>query len=140
MSAATLRIFFGLALMLHGIGHALAVLPLADVRLSDDHSFRSWILDPLVGPGAARGAGIVFWTVPLAAFIAAGLGLMGWLLPQESWGSWAVLAATVSLVALVAFWNGLPFFFPNKVGVLVVDLCVLASVLWLRWPGPLFSG
>ena len=58
---------------------------------------------------------------------------------RDSWGRLAVLGGSVSLLALVLFWNAFPFLFPNKVGVMAIDLWAIGSVLWLRWPAGLFD-
>lgn len=140
MTAGTLRAILGIAIVLHGIGHGLALFPLVDVKLSASHSSDSWILNRLIGDAASRGCGVMLWCLALLAFMGGGFGLMGGLIPEGSWESWLVFASLVSLLALALFWDGLPFLFPNKLGVIAVDLALIVCILWLRWPGELFGG
>lgn len=51
----------------------------------------------------------------------------------EKWSGYAVLAAWLSLAGLAMFWNAFPFLFPNKVGIICVDLFVLLSVYKTNW-------
>ena len=124
MSPQVVRTIAALVLLGHGLGHALTIFPL---------------LDGVVGTGAASAICVLLNLVALLLFVGAGLGVAGWGVPRDAWSRLAVLGASVSLLALVLFWNAFPFLFPNKLGVIAVDLWVLASVLWLRWPAGLFD-
>jgi hypothetical protein len=93
-----------------------------------------------MGDTLASGAGIVLWSAGLVWFVAAAMGLAGWLLPYQWWERFAVTGALVSLLTLFLYWNGLPFLVPNKVGAIVVNVTVLSSLLWLRWPAGVLSG
>ena len=140
MSAATLRTLIVVVLLAHGIGHVLGILPAFGRRLSQTHSSQSWLLTSIMGDSFTSGLGIVLWSAGLVWFAAAAMGLAGWLLPYQWWERFAVTGALVSLLTLVLFWNGLPFLFPNKIGAIAVDITVLASLLWLRWPAAVLSG
>lgn len=134
MAMSATRIVVALVLVGHGVGHALGVLPAVGIRLSGSHSAQSWLFTSLLGDTAARGIGALLWTIGLVLFVGAGLGCLGWLVPTAWWRSLAISAAAVSLVTLALFWHGFPFLFPNKIGAIAVDVAVLLSVLWLRWP------
>jgi hypothetical protein len=76
----------------------------------------------------------VLWTAGLVWFVAAAMGLAGWLLPYGWWERFALTGALVSLLTLSLYWNGLPLLFPHKIGAIVVNITVLWGVLWLHWP------
>lgn len=139
MSVSALRVVVALVLIGHGLGHALPILPAFGFTLSPSHSNASWLLPRTVGPVAVGLFCTILHLLALSIFIAAGLALAGWGLSSGSWEKLAVPAAVLSLVGLGIFLNGYPFLVPNKVGVLLVDGFVLASVLWLRWPVGLFD-
>jgi hypothetical protein len=140
MSTSTLRVVLAVVLIAHGLGHALGMLSTAGLKLSDTHAPNSWLFTPLLGGTPARVVGFVFWLAALLTFVGAGLALAGWAVPRPWWHSLAIAASVTSLAALVLYWHGLPFFFPNKVGVVAVDLAVLYSRLWLHWPTAGFHG
>ena len=96
-----IRIAAGLFLIAHGLVHLLYV-----VHKEDDPSFpftlrQSW----LVPEAVRRPTGLVLLAATVAAF--ALLGLAVWGVPALS-GAWpviAIVAAALSLILLVAFWN-----------------------------------
>ncbi|UCF20310.1 MAG: hypothetical protein JSU87_02560 [Gemmatimonadota bacterium] len=135
-----LRVAVAVVLIAHGLGHALGILPLFGIKLSGTHAFTSWLVTEQLGGAATRGLGLTLWLAALIGFVVAGLGLLDWLVPPDSWQPLAIAAALASLVAIALFWGGLPFFFPNKVGAIAVDLAVLVSLLWLRWPPGVVKG
>ena len=99
--AVVIRIAAGLFLIAHGLVHVLYL-----ARKEDDPSFpftlkQSW----LVPEAARRPTGLVLLAATVAAF--ALLGLAVWGVPGLS-GAWpviAIVAAALSLILLVAFWN-----------------------------------
>jgi hypothetical protein len=134
MSATTLRIIIAVVLFVHGVGHTMGIIPalrLLDVKGWSSHS---WLLTPLLGDAAARIISIVLFLAGLIGFVGATLGLLGWLVPHESWRTLAVASAVISLVALALFWNAFVSFFPNKVGAIAVNVAVLVGLLWANWP------
>jgi hypothetical protein len=134
MSTAAIRIITGIVLMGHGIGHAMGILAVLGVKLSETHSPDSWLLTDLFGNSLTNIIGLLTWLLALLGFVGAGLGLAGWLVPHNWWQTLALSAAIISLVGLFFFWNAFPFLFPNKVGVICVDIAALICVLWLHWP------
>jgi hypothetical protein len=70
----------------------------------------------------------------LVGFLAAALGLMGWLVPHDSWRTLAIVSAVISLIALALFWNAFVSFIPNKLGAIAVDIATLVCLLGLNWP------
>ncbi len=91
------RVVVGVLLVAHGLVHLLYVADDVEVFSLED----SW----LIPRSAARGVGLVLMLGTVGAF--AILGLAVWGVPALS-GAWPVLtliAAGISLVLLVAFWN-----------------------------------
>jgi len=110
------------------------------VRLTKTHSARSWLFSRLLGDTGARVIGGLVWLLAMVAFIAAGLGLLAWLVPQNLWQPLAIGGAALSLVGLLLFWNAFPTPFPNNVAIIAVNVAILVSLLWLRWPPSIVSG
>lgn len=134
MSPTTLRIIIGLVLLVHGIGHIMAFFPALNISSTDTWHHRSWLLTPLIGDTASRVISLILFGAAFVGFIAAALGLFGWLVPDDLWRTLAVVSAVISLVALVLFWNSFATLFPNKIGAIAVDIAVLVSLLVLNWP------
>jgi hypothetical protein len=87
-----------------------------------------------LGDAAARIISVVLFLAALVGFVGATLGLLGWLVPHESWRTLAVVSAVISLIALALFWNAFVSFFPNKVGAIAVNVAVLVGLLWANLP------
>lgn len=134
MAPSTLRIIIGLVLLVHGIGHSMAFLPALNISSTDKWHHRSWLLTPLIGDTASRVLSIILFGAAFLGFIAASLGLFGWLVPHDLWRQLSVYSAVISLVALALFWNSFASYFPNKIGAIVVNIAVLVCLLWLNWP------
>ncbi len=128
MSGSIWNVVIALVLILHGIGHGLGMLAVANVKISKTHSPHSWLLDKFLGNAASRVIGFIIWLLALVGFVGAGLGMLGWLVPPDVWPSLAIGASLISLLGLFLFWDAFPFLFPNKIGVIVVDVAVL---VWL---------
>jgi hypothetical protein len=123
-----IRIVIAIFLMIHGLGHGMGILPLFGKKLSETHSADSWVLGPLVGTSLSRAIGSVIWVLCMTGFLLAGLGFVGWLVPGQ-WPMIAAVTSVVSLAGLALFWDAFPFWFPNKVSVIVVDVFVLSWVM-----------
>ena len=139
MSLSTIRIIVSLALIAHGLGHAMTALPVYGLRLSETHSAESWLLSKVLRKGLSSGFCVIINLLAMVAFVAAGLALSEWGLAMAGWEGLTVAGAIFSLLGLALFWDGLPFLVPNKLGALLVNILALASILWLRWPPGLFG-
>ncbi len=138
-----LRIIIVVALASHGVAHAIALGGLvaqgAGSASASQVEVRSWLL-PGVVPNLAAAIAIPLWLAAMGGFLAATLSFWGFLVPDAAWRQIAVWAAIVSLVGvgfLAGFWPGSPRGFQNllNVGVAVaMDLAILVTQLWLRWP------
>ena len=134
MSATTLRFIYAAVLFIHGVGHAMGLISAfrpVDVK---GWSSRSWLLTPLLGETLSRIISIILFLASLVGFVAAALGLLGWLVPHDLWRTLAVASAVFSMVALVLFWNAFVSIIPNKLGAIVVNAVVLVGLLWANWP------
>lgn len=129
MSTTTIRIITGIVLIVHGIGHVMALLPALNISSTDKWHYRSWLLTGFLGDMVSRVLVIVLFGAAMIGFIAAGLGLFGWLVPHSAWQTLAIVSAVISLVALALFWNSFVAFFPNKIGAIVVNIATLWALL-----------
>jgi hypothetical protein len=127
------QIIFGFGLLLHGIGHALGIIPVF-ASVTDSWNTRSWLLSDQLGEGLATGVAVCLWAVCLIGFVAAGLGVLGFGVPGGSWRSIAVAFAVLSLVTLAMFWEGFPVLVPNKVGAIAVDVVLIVGIVFASWP------
>ena len=142
MAPQTLRFLIASVLCFHGIGHLMGIIPglrLFKVDASSSSwlkgwTSKSWLLNGLLGDRAARYLCIVLFAAAFACTIAAALAVLGWGVPHAHWRTLALIAALLSLVSVVLYWNALMLFFPHKVGCLSVDLATLVCLLWLNWP------
>lgn len=137
MTLGIIKTFVGIVLIIHGLGHALMIFAALDKPLSPTHSIKSWIISPILGQTPTVLIGIGIAIVSLVGFMAAGLNQTGWLFPDLTWQSFTQFAAIISLIGLIVFWNAFPFFFPNKIGVIIIDLYMFVSITWLNWPSEL---
>jgi small-conductance mechanosensitive channel len=143
MSSTTLRIIVTIVLFVHGIGHAMGIIPALGVLNVGNESSpsglrnwssHSWLLTKLLGDTAARIVSIVLFGAALVGFIGAALGLLGWLVPHELWRTLAIASAVISLVTIALYWKALILFFPHKVCCTGADVATLVCLLWMQWP------
>jgi hypothetical protein len=134
MSGTTLRIIIALVFFVHGVGHFMGIMPALGLSSVKGWSSHSWLLTPLLGEAASRIISIILFAAALVGFLAAALGLMGWLVPHDSWRTLAIVSAVISLIALALFWNAFVSLIPNKLGAIAVDVATLVCLLGLNWP------
>jgi hypothetical protein len=139
MSDQLVRVIVAVVLLVHGAGHVLGVLPAFGITLGRTQAAGSWLFTDGTGVAGGREMGFVLWAVTLVGFVAAGLALLGWLLPQSWWQGLAIASAVLSTLVVAAFWWGLPFLFPHKLGAMAVNAAVFVCLLWLRWPPQLLA-
>ena len=134
MSATTLRFIYAAVLFIHGVGHVMGLIPAIRPVDVKGWSSRSWLLTPLLGETLSRIISIILFLASLVGFVAAALGLLGWLVPHDLWRTLAVASAVFSMAALVLYWNAFVSFIPNKLGAIIVNAVVLVGLLWANWP------
>ena len=120
-----------IVLVAHGIGHIMGPLHVLKVAsVNPKWHGDSWLLSGAIGTTPAQSVGMVLWAAALIGFVLLGGVVLGWL-PASWWEPLAIGASLVSLLGLVLFPTAFPTF--STIGALVVDLVVLAAVLWLHW-------
>jgi hypothetical protein len=142
MSGTVLRAIIALVFVVHGVGHAMGIIPalgLINTQGSSqgwlkNWSSHSWLLTNLLGEAVSRILCVVLYGAALIGFLGATLALLGWGIPHDWWRTLASISAILSLIALLLFWNALIFFFPHKVGALGVNIATLICLLVLAWP------
>jgi hypothetical protein len=120
MSDQTIRILIAGALLVHGVGHTLGFW----------RPVRSWLLGGQ-SEKARRAISSIFWVLSAIGFIAASLGFLGFIIPNEWWRSLAIVSSLVSLTGLILFIGNWPTF--NTIGAIGLDLLVLISLLFVDW-------
>jgi hypothetical protein len=134
MSVTTLRAIIAVVFFIHGVGHFMGVIPALRLVEVTGWNSHSWLLTLLLGEGVARFISIILFLAALVGFLTTALGVMGWLVPHETWRTLALISAVISLVAIVLFWNAFVSFIPNKLGAIVVNVATLVCLLGLNWP------
>jgi hypothetical protein len=132
MDPKTVRIIYAIVIFVHGIGHSMGVMPLFGLGSETWHS-DSWLLTNLLGKQVTRVLGALIWAATTFGFLAVGLGIFGWGIPQSAWRTLAIVFSLVSLAGLFFFWNAFAAFF-NKAGAIMVDLVCLIGILLFNWP------
>jgi hypothetical protein len=130
MSNDVIRWVIGLAVLAHGIGHAL-FMPALNSLMRLDTSGRSWLLSPVVGDGATQALATVVAGAIGIAFVAAGAGILlqtGW------WRQVAIIASVASIALVVLLWDGIPT--SSAFFAFVFDAVVLAALIVAHWPSP----
>lgn len=96
---------------------------------------RSWLLSslslertPLIWQ-----LGGVLWLASGIALVAAGLGVLGFLIPTSWWATLAVAGAAISLFMLVVYLH------PLTVIGLGLSIAILVALVWVHWPPELIS-
>ncbi len=120
-----LRTVLLLVIGAHGIGHILFLMPLLGI-VDWGQTPRSWLI---TGEAAARIIGSLLWVVVILGFVAAVAGLLG---QYPWWRTAAVVAAAISIVGLILFWDN-PVTSP-VVAALVFNLLVIGALLIVHWP------
>ena len=140
MLTSTLRIIIAIVLSAHGIGHVLGLLAALGIKPTPSHLARSWLLTNLLGAATSRVLVFVIFLAATLGFVSAGLGMFDWLVPGSMWQQLAIGSSVLSLMGLTLFLNAFPSIFPNWIGANAVNVAVLVSLLWLRWPPEIVGG
>ena len=72
--------------------------------------------------------GGLLWLVGGIALVAAGLGVLGFIIPADWWRGLAISGAAVSLFMLALYFH------PIMIVGTAASLAVLIALLWLQWP------
>jgi hypothetical protein len=121
MSPTILRILIAGALLVHGVGHTLGFFVPPG----------SWLM-PNASGSMLKVLAYVIWGLAAVGFLLALLGFLGILVPAAWWRPLAVAFAFISLLGLFLFWGSWGAL--NKYGALAMNVAILVTQLWLRWP------
>jgi len=121
MSTGLIRILIAGALFVHAVGHTLGFFM----------PTRSWLI-PQASEPMLRTLSSVFWVLAAGGFLLSCLSFLGIIVPPDWWRPLAVVFAVVSLLGIGLFWGTWPAF--NVFGALTMNLAVLVTQLWLKWP------
>ena len=121
-------------IILHGLTHSiLAMVP--NPKASEPvfatffPGFGSWLFTGL-SESASKTIAILLSAIATLGFVAAGLALLGALVPFDWWRALAIASAVVSLLLVAIFWD------TYLIVGLLIDLAVLATLLFTQWsPG-----
>lgn len=91
---------------------------------------RSWLFSwfGLEKTLAVYRIGGLLWLVGGIALIAAGLGLLGFIIPTDWWRSLAIFGGAISILMLVIYFH------PLMIIGTASSLAVLVALVWLDWP------
>jgi hypothetical protein len=143
MSAQIIRLIIAGVLFLHGVAHFGPLGTYIWIRFRPADSTggwvgaRSWLL-PSLPPGVATAIASLFWILSIIGFVGAALSFWGVLVPGDLWRQIAIASAIASTLGIVVFFGTWPMF--NTIAALGVNLAVLVTQLWLRWPPQLMFG
>jgi len=134
------KILLGILFLLHGVISAMQAKgtfnPTANKPNPDWLGWwpvpfgASWLLKDAA---EKRSIGTVFgilWIVAGVVLFAAGLSLLGVIVPNNLWRTLAGIGASISLVILFIYMH--PFY---GIGILA-NLAILIVLLWIQWPKP----
>ena len=113
------RIVVGLLLIVHGFAHYN--LPSLWGSRPEVHS---WLLGNL-GQASMRAVGNALWLATLLIFLAAGIVTFT---NQPLWRILTIGGSVISLLIMLLFWDG------KMILGVIVNVAVLAALLWLKWP------
>lgn len=113
-----------LVLLAHGVGHILGFLATwvgTPVGFGD----QPWVLSTNVTINSSVGRAFgLLWLMALLAFLGAVLALQG---HQDWWRTLAIIAAFISLVAILPWWNTVSA--GVRTGAVLADILVIAFLL-----------
>lgn len=120
------RYIVAVVLLAHGIGHIMPFMAAWTPKISKvGFSDASWIFSGGVGVESPIGqAFALLGMVALIGFITGALGLVAY---QTWWPTITVMAAAISIVTIVPWFNAWPT--GNMIGALLVDVAVLVALL-----------
>lgn len=94
---------------------------------------RSWLFSWL---GLEKTLGVyriggLLWLAGGIALVAAGLGVLGFIIPVDWWRNLAIGGGAVSLFMLAVYFH------PMTIIGTASSMAVLVALLWARWPSPI---
>jgi|SRR5688572_11367825 len=91
---------------------------------------RSWLFSllGLDGTLSVYRIGGLLWLAGGIALVAAGMGVLGYIVPNDLWRVLAIAGAAISLFMLALYFH------PIMIVGTASSLAVLVALLWLQWP------
>ena len=138
MTTKTIRIIAFIVLLVHGIGHLQGVVAALGVKINNSVPASSWLLKDLNEKAVREICFLLFLVTGIIAILAA-LSFYGILLSGNNWETLTLVAAFLSTICLLLFWNCFAMLF-NKIGAIAVNLIIYYSILLNQeWPSGLFD-
>jgi len=142
--SGTMKLLIGVLLIIHGLvvaGQASGSFGSALPKEVQNPSFvnwwpinmgRSWLFTwlGLEKTLAIYRIGGLFWLAGGIALVAAGLGVLGFVVPTGWWRDLAIGGAAISLLMLAVYFH------PMMIIGTASSMAVLLALLWARWPPP----
>ena len=91
----------------------------------------SWLLTGVLDSSIVQVLGTLLWGLTVLLFVIAGVALF---MKREQWRLIDILAALVSLVAYILFWNGLEPVPEYWIVGPIVSVVTLVALVIVRWP------
>ena len=91
----------------------------------------SWLLTGVLDGTVVQILGTALWGLTVLLFVIAGIALF---MKREQWRLIDILAALVSLLAYVLFWNGLEPVPEYWIVGPVISVVTLVALIVVRWP------
>lgn len=124
-----LNLVVAIAVLAHGIGHILFLVPAVGIANWADQTGHSWLLAPVLGDGVTRAVAALVWSAATLLFVG---GVAGFWMSLDWWRPVTIAAAIVSIAGIVVFWDGIAA--SNAFLAVVFDVVVLVALLWIHWP------
>lgn len=125
------KVVIAVVLLAHGLGHSMGLLQVFKVAtVNPAWDGESWILTSVAGRVATQAVGGILWTAAIVGFTALAAVVLGWL-PTAWFTPLAIGSSVVSLAGLLLFPAAFPTF--STIGALLVDVGLLAAVIWYHW-------
>lgn len=142
-STRTMRIVITIALLAHGIAHAIASIALLRQMISgpsaDVVTVQSWLF-PSLEPNLAATVAFPFWLVSALGFLGAAVLFWENGIQDVMWRRMAVVAAVISTAGIFIFsaiWPGTQEdvrLLIHPVVAMIMNIAVLVTQIWLHWP------
>lgn len=130
-----MNIIFGIFLILHGMVHLLYAGQSQRVfELQPGMSWPdgSWITSKVISDDTTRLLAAILLALVAVGFVIGGLGLF---IRQDWWRTIITIAAVLSSLIYIVFWDAGFQALANKGGVgVLINLAILVMVLVLKWP------
>lgn len=113
-----------LVLLAHGVGHIMGFLA-SWTKMPMGFTEQPWLFSNDVTAASPLGKAFgLLWLVALILFLGAAFGLLG---NYEWWRTLAIIAAVLSLVVILPWWNTVTP--ASRLAAVVVDLAILIALI-----------